>query len=85
MPPLIFPKCKEGNMRGGYNTVQFNTSLTPEFNWKETIWMNSVNPTEAKERFLIHISFTTQDPNIRHAESRIPASKITVALLFTVF
>ena len=53
-----------------------NNSLTPEFKWTSFEKRNNLDelidiPTKAKERSMIQISFSTQDPNIREAQSGI--------------
>ena len=72
MPQLISPKCKEGNMLDDYNII--TVSLTPDFKWTSFEKGNNLDeliniPTKAEERFMIQISFWTQDPNIRQAQS----------------
>ena len=52
------------------------SSLTPEFKWPsfetEIIWMNSLTyRSRLKKRSVIQISFRTQGPNVRQAQSGI--------------
>ena len=68
---------KEGNILDGYNTTyNSNNSLTPEFKLTSFEKRNNLDEpinikTKAEERSVIQISFRTQDPNIRPAQSRI--------------
>ena len=72
-------------------TAQYNSdnSLTPEIKWTTFEKRNNLDeliniPIKAEERFVIKISFRTQGPNIRQAQSGIRI-KITVDPRSTVF
>ena len=62
-------------MLDDYNIVQFQYySLTPECRWTSFEKRNNLDelnniPTKAEGRSVIQISFRTQDPNIRQAQS----------------
>ena len=66
---------KEGNILDDYNTTyNSNNSLTPEFKLTSFEKRNNLDEpinikTKAEERSVIQISFRTQDPNIRPAQS----------------
>ena len=72
-------------------TTQYNSneSLAPQFKWTSFEKRNNLDdliniPIKAEERSVIQISFRTQGPNIRQAQSGIRI-KITVDPRSTVF
>ena len=72
-------------------TAQYNSnnSLTPEIKWTSFEKRNNLDelinmPIKAKERFVIQMSFWTQDPSIRQAHPE-SASKITADPRSAVF
>ena len=73
-------------------TTQYNSnnSLTPEFKWTSFENRNNldelINITiKAEERFVIQISFSTQGPNIRQAQSGIRFKNYSQSTIRCVF
>ena len=67
-----------------------NNSLTPEFNEASFEKKNNLDeliniPTKAEERSMIQISFRTQDPNIRQAQSGIRVKNYSWSTIHCVF
>ena len=67
-----------------------NNSLTPEFKWTSFEKINNSDelidiPTKAKERSMIQISFRTQDPNVRQAQSAIRVKNYNWSTIHCVF
>ena len=75
MPLVISPEVvNKATFLMAITQYNSNNSLLNElFLKKEIIWMNYIIniPTKAEERSMIQISFRTQDPNIRPAQSGI--------------
>ena len=73
-------------------TAQYNSndSLTPETKWTSFKKRNNLDelinmPIKAEEWFVIQISFRTQDPNIRQAQSWIRAKNYSWSTIHSVF
>ena len=69
-----------------------NNSLTPEIKWTPFEKRNNLDelinmPIKAEERFVIQVSFRTQGPNIRQAQSGIrfkTCSQSTIRRVFKI-
>ena len=73
-------------------TTQYNSnnSLTPEYKWTSFELKNNLDElidilAKAKERSMIQISFRTQDPNIRQAQSGIRIKNYSWSKICCVF
>ena len=73
-------------------TAQYNSnnSLTPEIIWTSFERRNNLDeliniPIKAEERFVIQISFRTQGPNIRQAQSGIRLKNYSPSTIRCVF
>ena len=67
-----------------------NNSLTPEFKWTSFEKRNNLDEpinikTKAEERSVIQISFRTQDPNIRPAQSGLRVKNYSWSIIHCVF
>ena len=73
-------------------TAQYNSknSLTPEIKWTSFEKRNKLDelinmPIKAEERFVIQISFRTQGPNLRQAQSGIRFKNYSRSTIRCVF
>ena len=72
--------------------IQYNSnnSLTPEFKWAFSKKRNNLDeliniPTKAEERYMVQISFMTQDQTSRQAQSGIRAKIYSWSTIHSVF
>ena len=72
--------------------IQYNSnySVTPELKWNSCEKRKNLDelsniPTKPEERSMIQISFRTQDPNIRQAQSGIRVKNYSWSTIHCVF